>query len=85
MGRKFSDEFIWDVQAALELGFRARELLVRYPRVSTVQIYKMKSNFNYFGYVQPEKLCKGGRTSVLTLNMWEVPPPFALSYRLLLT
>ena len=74
MDRKFSNQFIQDVQAALEVGLRVRELLIRYPHVSTAQIYKMKSNFDYFGHVRPEKLCKEGRPSLLTSDAHEVTP-----------
>ncbi len=74
MGRKFSDEFVNEIQALLEHGFSARNLLARYPRVSTAQIYKMKSNFDFFGHVRPEKLCKTGRTPHLTPDAREVYP-----------
>jgi hypothetical protein len=53
LGKKFSDDFISEVQGLLELGFNTEQLIARYSRVSVPQIYKIKSSFDFFGHIIP--------------------------------
>ncbi len=49
MSRKFNDEFVNDIQALLEHGFSARDLLTHYPCVSTAQMQQLLIVKSYLG------------------------------------